>query len=165
MQTAARANSNDSGASPPQKPVRSVRNYWIRPKLQIRLFMHALIVLTFSGAIGVSFAVLRLAMERASSGLDPESASQLHALTFTLPALIVLFVAVIFGSTAVLIHRLAGPLVPMERVLERLAEGDFSARANLRKHDEFQELAERINAIASALENGTLPGGGARNSK
>ena len=49
-------------------------------------------------------------------------------------------------------HRVFGPLVAIRRHIEKLTEGDYSSRVQLRSADEFQNLAEDLNRLAEALE-------------
>lgn len=51
-------------------------------------------------------------------------------------------------------HKIFGPIVPIQRTLNRLKAGEYSARIHLRKTDELQMklLAESINELAALLE-------------
>lgn len=59
---------------------------------------------------------------------------------------ILTFVLGIFYS-----HRIYGPKVALIRQVKSLIEGDYSAEAKLRKHDEFQDLAAELNRLAQSL--------------
>lgn len=48
-------------------------------------------------------------------------------------------------------HRIAGPLHRIEQHLEALARGENPGECRIRKHDELQELCERINEAQRAL--------------
>jgi HAMP domain-containing protein len=51
-------------------------------------------------------------------------------------------------------HKIFGPIVPIQRTLNQLKAGEYSARVTLRKADEIQMkmLAESINELAAQLE-------------
>lgn len=51
------------------------------------------------------------------------------------------------GVATIVSHRIAGPLYRLERDLEELSSGDFSLTVRFRKGDEFQEIAEAMNAM------------------
>lgn len=54
----------------------------------------------------------------------------------------------------IITHKIFGPLVPIQRALDQLKAGDYSARVLLREKDEEQmkQLATSINELASVLE-------------
>jgi signal transduction histidine kinase len=59
----------------------------------------------------------------------------------------------VFALGLILSHRVFGPMVPIMRVLEALKNGDYSARANLRSKDEFNDVMEAVNDLAAQLES------------
>lgn len=48
-------------------------------------------------------------------------------------------------------HKLAGPLIRVERFLSEIAAGRLTARIALRKGDELVSLADRVNDLADSL--------------
>lgn len=63
-------------------------------------------------------------------------------LHFTAPTLLVIAVMVVFFS-----HRIVGPIYHVERTLEDLIDGKDVKELRLRKKDQFQSLAPKINAV------------------
>lgn len=51
-------------------------------------------------------------------------------------------------------HAIFGPMIPLERHVGKLLEGDYSSRVNLRRSDEFKKLAAELNRLAEKLEQG-----------
>ena len=51
-----------------------------------------------------------------------------------------------------MINRIFGPIVPIRRLIKSFAQGDYKARAILRKHDEFQDLMKDLNDLGATLE-------------
>ena len=49
-------------------------------------------------------------------------------------------------------HRYYGPLVSIERFVEQLTVGNYTARVIIRKGDELQSLVRRLNSMADSLE-------------
>ncbi len=60
-----------------------------------------------------------------------------------------LFVVVI---SAILSHKMAGPVYRFEQTCKAIAKGDFSQRVHLRKGDHFIELQEQFNAMMDRVE-------------
>jgi nitrogen fixation/metabolism regulation signal transduction histidine kinase len=50
-------------------------------------------------------------------------------------------------------HRIVGPMIQIQRVLERVSQGKFESRIQLRKNDYLHELAENINNLIDDFEN------------
>jgi methyl-accepting chemotaxis protein len=126
--------------------------------MQVRFFLHALGVLTLSCGIGVSFAVMRVASVSAGADetLAQNQSNMFKILVYVMSGSMVLLGILALVSTAIFVHRVAGPLVPIERFLDGLTAGDCSVRVSLRKHDEFQVLAAKLNNLAAALESGAF---------
>ena len=56
------------------------------------------------------------------------------------------------GMGLILTHRIAGPIYRFEAFLEQVIRGENDGPVRIRKGDEFQELANRINETVAALE-------------
>lgn len=53
----------------------------------------------------------------------------------------------------VLLHRVAGPVMRVRQACEALAEGDYTYRVQLRKHDDLRELEKDFNKMASVMHD------------
>jgi len=54
--------------------------------------------------------------------------------------------------TAKLTHRIAGPLVQIQRALDIARKGDYSVRARIRSDDYLQEVVRDLNLLLESLE-------------
>lgn len=61
--------------------------------------------------------------------------------------LVILFM-VVFKTT----HKVYGPLVGIERFVDQIARGEYGNRVVIRRRDELQRLADRLNKMAETLE-------------
>lgn len=77
------------------------------------------------------------------TGLVPVFA--LIAFTMILMALLVMFLLIRSS------HRFYGPLVPIQRHIENLINGNYNSRLVLRQGDELTELRDSLNRLAEAL--------------
>jgi len=48
-------------------------------------------------------------------------------------------------------HKIAGPVYRFKKVTEEVAKGNFDIEINLRKNDEFKDLAESMNTMIREL--------------
>lgn len=55
------------------------------------------------------------------------------------------------GVTLFVSHRIAGPMFRFEKDIKRVASGDLSVRINLRHKDQFSEMADAFNEMASSF--------------
>ncbi len=70
----------------------------------------------------------------------------------TLPMIqLAVFVVVLAVMTVLLSHRVAGPLINLEKSLARLAEGDLTHRIRLRRKDQLKDIRDAYNRTADAL--------------
>ncbi|UCF63184.1 MAG: methyl-accepting chemotaxis protein [bacterium] len=49
-------------------------------------------------------------------------------------------------------HRIVGPMIQIQRVLERALKGKYDSRINLRTNDYLHEIAEDINLLLEKLD-------------
>jgi signal transduction histidine kinase len=66
------------------------------------------------------------------------------------PALLAVFVLFTF-YLLIITHRICGPLVNFAKVLARIAEGDLSQKARIRKHDYLKEECDHINDMTTGI--------------
>ncbi len=64
---------------------------------------------------------------------------------------LVVFVFVLVFVTVFLSHRVAGPLVNLDKSLARIADGDLTTRLQLRPHDELKNIRDSFNRAMTAL--------------
>ena len=64
-------------------------------------------------------------------------------------AIYILFVVLI---SAILSHKMAGPIYRFEQTCKAVAKGDFSQRVHLRQGDQFMELKDEFNKMMERVE-------------
>ena len=62
-----------------------------------------------------------------------------------------IFFALLAMGSALLSHRIAGPIYHFEKVCREVKAGDKQARVNLRKGDAMSDLAKEFNSMLDAL--------------
>ena len=140
---------------------RSAKNILIRPRQQLRL---AVVFFSASSALLTVYVILVL------TSLMSTIATIVHQYSLppdVLPTLLnslqwsVIFVG-LFGVVltlsmlamgVMLSHRIFGPQIPISALVSKLKDGDYSARAHLRKDDEFKELVAELNGLAETLQS------------
>ena len=73
---------------------------------------------------------------------------------------IVLFIILIFSGFNFwlgmrLSHRIVGPMIQIQRVLERAIKNDYSSRIHLRNNDYLYEIADKLNLLLEKLDQKT----------
>lgn len=66
---------------------------------------------------------------------------------------LVLLIPILAVIGVIFSHRVAGPLVNIERTLKAIGDGDLSRRVVLRKKDELRALEISVNEMASSLSD------------
>ena len=54
--------------------------------------------------------------------------------------------------SAILSHKMAGPVYRFEQTCKAIAKGDFSQRVHLRKGDQLMELQDEFNKMMDRVE-------------
>lgn len=66
---------------------------------------------------------------------------------------LIFFVVVLVFITLKLSHRVAGPLVNLEKSFGRVGEGDLTTRVQLRPRDELKDIRDAFNAMMGQLNS------------
>lgn len=130
------------------RPRRSVSNFWVRPGQQLRLLFYISGLVLIALGVGVSLGVVVLGSALSQAG--PES---IQTLIFVLCGSMAALGAIAVVVGYIFIQRLVGPLVPIGRMLDAMISGDYTIRVQLRKSDEFHELATKLNQLSESLES------------
>jgi methyl-accepting chemotaxis protein len=73
-----------------------------------------------------------------------------------LPWMIIVYVLgilITFFLTMVYTRRLAGPILRFDREFNKISNGDYTTRITLRRRDEFQDFAAKVNEVTSFTGN------------
>jgi len=124
---------------------RKVRNYLINRQMQLRLTFK-FIALTVSFCLVIGILVYHTIWPVVSGFVPLALINQLKGLIFyrlfyfSIPLLIL-----IMGCCIIFTHKIAGPIYNMESKLEQLLDGEKPRLIVLRKGDELQDLADKLN--------------------
>lgn len=143
------------------KPKRQLRNLLLQPGLQSRLGLYCVIASVFFAA-----AVYGILLTNYSSITDAilqltgnnDQVREIIGLHWNGTQIWIYLAAVAYVVAITLIsvwytHRMVGPTIAFRRHLERLEQGDFAYRTNLRRGDAFSEVADALNRLSSRMEN------------
>ena len=65
---------------------------------------------------------------------------------------IAIYVLLVIVISAIVSHKMAGPVFRFEETCKAIAKGDFSQRVHLRKGDNFMELQDEFNKMMDRVE-------------
>lgn len=134
------------------------RNYFIKKKFQIDFSIKFLIVIVIEAILAIGLFAY-LSKGTLTTGYLGSELKIAGTRDFFLPALlfsnlIIVGVTAIVGIVVLvfLSHKLAGPLYRFENVLSSIKKGDLTQKFKLREKDQFAELQNSINELASAMD-------------
>lgn len=139
---------------------RKVKNILLAPKSQIRIgaIVFAIGFITMSVLFGIilmrfndildAFVAISTDRELAMEA----SRSTKVALWVTYSALLLGFLFSTFYLALKVTHRYLGPMVAIRRQIHAMKEGQYAERVKLRQDDEFQDIADDLNALAERLQ-------------
>jgi methyl-accepting chemotaxis protein len=139
---------------------RKASNFLLKPVLQLKLALYALVLsLTF---VLVSVLFGKLYFEQTYITLVENTTQaeyiqaiitqQVHNFKSMFLLLLGIYTVLMVVLVTVYTHRMIGPTFPIMRQIRALKDGLYSHRVKLRRHDCFQELADELNALAQTLE-------------
>jgi len=139
---------------------RKARNFLLKPALQLKLALYALILSLTFVLITVLFGKLYFEQTYITLVENTTQAEYIQAVitqqVHNFKSLFLLLLGVYTVLMVVLVtvytHRMIGPTFPIMRHIKALKNGLYSHRVKLRRHDCFQELANELNSLAESLE-------------
>ncbi len=139
---------------------RQLKNVFFKPSRQIRLAMMllagsvALYCLYVINLLRVNLYNLEEAATQFQIPVDYfESFNRSASLSVLFVSIFGLLLTLTILALGVLVSkRIYGPMVPTVRFIKELRAGNYAARGKLRKGDEFQELMDELNGLASDLQ-------------
>lgn len=137
----------------PNRPQFKRRTIFIKKNLQWR-YMLMIVLSVLSGLAIMTFeitATLNDLFDTYPVLIQPiyDQFIPIAASFFYKIAIYVLFVVLI---SAILSHKMAGPVYHFERVCKAIAKGDFSQRVHLRKGDQLTDLQDEFNKMMDRIE-------------
>ena len=122
-------------------------------RLSVPFFVLLISLLTLVLFIGWQASRLLLDIE----SLQPEVIYKLQNYTASIMNTLIwgefLFGSLCFFLWVIYSHRVLGPMVPIRRHIQNLIKGDYDSKINLRKRDEFKNVADDLNKLAEVLKN------------
>jgi len=137
---------------------RKISNAVIDSKAQLRAFVPLLILFLWSfGTILMIYRrVLSFIGEFSLEGGDVQARVSMADLSNQVSNLAVIGIcgmAILSVSLWIIFsHRIFGPMVPIQRQVDKLIDGSYEGEIQLRKHDEFKDLAAGVNELTRALK-------------
>lgn len=134
------------------------RQYWVNRKIQWPFTRAIILISVGSGILGalITFAAGLIAAGVSSGAGDLSSVlkwvispnlSSLLLIGLGVPA----FIAFMAWYGIRLSHRIAGPLIPIYRGLERARQGDFSQPIRIRQTDLLHDLVDELNETLEVM--------------
>ncbi|MCA9735853.1 MAG: hypothetical protein H6696_12250 [Deferribacteres bacterium] len=122
--------------------------YYVFPKIQypISLQWTATVVIQL-----IVFGVTVILTSRITENLERDMAIYMRFAVFI--AEILLFSMFNFWLSIKLTHRIAGPLVQVQRVLNQARHGNYDVRVKMRTNDYLHEFATEVNLLLQGLED------------
>jgi len=121
--------------------------YYLKPKIQ-NVFTSFFTIMTAVEII--LFGILLYMVDRLNI---QRSNDMIFYIRYTILFLIVLLFSVVnFWFGLRLSHRIGGPIVNIQRILEQAQRGDYRSRITLRSNDFLHEIADSVNLLLEKLE-------------
>ena len=133
------------------------RQYYIKKEFQARFIFRFCLILILGAAATVALTLFNTQDTLTSSYVDSRLVIESTSLAI-MPSVIftTLMTTGVIGAIAVIVtllasHKIAGPIYRFEKDIQRIAQGDLRHRIQIRKGDQFQELAVSLNGMIDGL--------------
>lgn len=119
------------------------RRHW-KINFAIQIFNFALI------STSVLFLIVFYALWKIVTELQYSPAWQIYLIILQIS--LAGFFLTLMIMTYLVLHRTLGPIPRMERILEKIINGDYSLRINVRKKDIIRPFVDKLNRVLQLLE-------------
>lgn len=137
----------------PQPPQFKRRTIFIKKNLQIRYMM--LIILSVLCGLAIMTFELTATLDELFDNypvLMQPLYDQFLPLAAGFAYKIAIYLLLVIIISAILSHKMAGPVYRIEQTCKDIAKGDFSQRVRLRQGDQFTELQDEFNKMMDRVE-------------
>ena len=143
-----------------EKPKFKRTQYFVAKKFQLK-YVGLILLLMFATAIMCSYVVYYTSMVLLGEKLAnvyPQGRLMeiIGSVNMRMLLTVLLMTPIVAVIGIYLSHKIAGPIVRMERFLDNTASGDFRARIVLRQGDELTGLANAMNRLQDSLKKDVL---------
>jgi methyl-accepting chemotaxis protein len=143
------------------KNLRTWKNLLVDGDVQFHLFYFFLgVSILYSGILafvlinGMSeFVQLALSLGKFDGEVQEVFLENWNSTKWILICFLSAYVVGVGALTIIYTHRLAGPMVAFKKHIDELKATNFSSRVSLRKNDQFQDLASKLNELAASMES------------
>ena len=129
------------------------RTIFIKKKLQLR-YMALIILSVLSGLLIMAYELtftLNEVFDHYPVLLQPLY-DHFPTLAYSFVYKLLIYVVFVVLISAILSHKMAGPVYRFEQTCKDIAKGDFSKRVHLRKGDQLMELQDEFNKMMDRVE-------------
>ena len=137
----------------PQPPQFKRHTIFIKKNLQIRYMM--LIILSVLCGLAIMTFELTATLDELFDNypvLMQPLYDQFLPLAAGFAYKIAIYLLLVIIISAILSHKMAGPVYRIEQTCKDIAKGDFSQRVRLRQGDQFTELQDEFNKMMDRVE-------------
>ncbi|MCG8619447.1 MAG: HAMP domain-containing protein [Desulfobacterales bacterium] len=133
------------------------RQVYIKKEFQTRFIAKFFSILILSGVISIGLTLFNTSDSLTTTYMNSKLVIQntsfaiMPSVIYTTLITTVLVGIVVIGVTLLVSHKIAGPMYRFELDIKRVTEGDLKSRIHIRKGDQFQELANSLNAMIDSL--------------
>lgn len=152
---------NKTPAPQAAKPRYQRRIIFIKKALQFR-YMFLIVISVVIGIAITGFEVLSTLQHLYAEypGMLLPLYGKFGSIALTIGLKICVFLVLVVLFSAILSHKMAGPIYNFERTCREIAKGDFSKRVRLRQGDNMTDLQKEFNEMMDVLETEIKKGKG-----
>lgn len=135
------------------KPQFKRRTIFIKKKLQLR-YMTLIILSVLAGLLIMAYELiftLHDIFDKYPVLLQPLY-DHFPSIAYGFVYKILVYIVFVVLISAILSHKMAGPVYRFEQTCKAIAKGDFSQRVHLRKGDQLMELQDEFNKMMDRIE-------------
>lgn len=140
---------------------RKLKNFLISPKVQLKYSLY--FVASSLAIVGTMIVMIYAKMEkiqRAISEITPVQFAVQELVNRTILEIIlvtvlifIFFALVVFAYSIIISHRIAGPVLAIERYIQEIKAGNYEPGRPLRKYDELQPIMTALQDLALTLKS------------
>ncbi|MBW1852824.1 MAG: hypothetical protein JRJ15_15695 [Deltaproteobacteria bacterium] len=141
----------------PEKPKSRRSQYFIQKGYQFKFILKFCLIVLAGSIISTAFLFFS-AQGTLTSSFEHSRLVIRNTATAIMPAVIltnvITLIVITFATIVVVLfisHKIAGPMFRFEKDLKDIGQGDLTKKVNLRKKDQFTNLADSLNIMTATL--------------
>ncbi|MCD6413759.1 MAG: methyl-accepting chemotaxis protein [Elusimicrobia bacterium] len=126
--------------------------FFAKPRIQIKYVLVTIILVLITAFLSIYVMDQRITHSTFAENLSRgEISALIHEVRIGIWYVLGIVLIMALFQATIFFHQLVGPVVALERIVDRMADGYFGGSVKLRRHDELKDFARKLELLGNKI--------------